>query len=195
MKRILSAPSLVTLLFLLLPTLAQAHTGVGHTDSLSHGFLHPIGGLDHLLAMLAVGLWAAQLGGRALWAVPTTFVSIMVLGGVLGITGAGLPFVEQGIVGSVLILGVLIAAAVRLPLAASMGLVGLFALFHGFAHGSEMAAGSSALSYSMGFVLATSLLHLTGIGLGMIIQKAARPVLVRWAGGAVAVAGLYLMVG
>ncbi len=179
---------------LLAPTLAQAHTGVASTGGFAHGFSHPLGGLDHLCAMIAVGLWAAQMGGRAIWAVPLTFVSVMALGGFLGMTQMHLPLVETGLVLSVLMLGVFIAAAARLPLAASVVIVGLFALCHGVAHGSEMPVAASGLTFALGFVLATSLLHTVGIGLGVGIQKASQPLVVRLTGGAIALCGLCLWV-
>jgi urease accessory protein len=141
---------LLSLIFLV-PSLAQAHPGMpGHTHGFSNGLLHPLTGLDHICAMVAVGLWAAQRGGRALWLVPTTFVSIMIVGGILGMGGVGIPYVEQGIAASVLVLGIFIAAAVRLPLAASMVIVGLFAIFHGYAHGAEMPGSSSGFAYGIG---------------------------------------------
>jgi urease accessory protein len=174
------------------PWLAHAHHGGGHTGGLVHGFSHPFGGLDHLCAMMAVGLWAAQRGGRAQWLVPLTFVSVMAAGGVLGMAGVSLPFVEAGMVSSLLVLGVLIAAAIRLPLAASAALVGLFAVFHGHAHGSEMPANTSGLAYGAGFIGATALLHALGIGFARIITRLDPLPLVRLAGGAVALCGLYL---
>jgi len=174
---------------------ATAHTGHGPTHGFFHGLEHPLGGLDHLLAMLAVGLWAAQTGGRALWLVPLTFLSVMVLGGVLGMAGITVPFVEGGILVSVFGLGVLIAAAVRLPLAASMAIVGFFALFHGHAHGAEMPAATSGLAYAAGFVLSTAFLHAAGAGLGILLGVLSAPVLARVAGGVVAVAGLWLWLG
>lgn len=140
--------------------------------------------------MIAVGLWAAQMGGRAIWAVPLTFVSVMVLGGMLGMAQIQVPFIEQGIVASVLVLGVLIAAAVRLPLVASVGIVGLFAVFHGFAHGAEMPGSASGVLYALGFVVATTLLHSVGIALGVGIEKISKPVIVRFAGAAIVVCGL-----
>jgi len=179
---------------LLLPSLAHAHTG-GHATGFWHGAEHPVSGLDHILAMVAVGLWAAQLRGRALWAVPASFVGVMALGGVLGVAGIAMPFVEQGIVLSVLALGVLVAAAVRLPLAASVALGGLFAIFHGHAHGAEMPAAASGLTYGAGFVLATALLHLSGIGLGMLLQKSPKVQVVRFAGAAIAMCSGYLWFG
>jgi urease accessory protein len=174
---------------LLLPSLAQAHPG-HDAAGFSHGFAHPFSGLDHLLAMLAVGLWAAQMGGRARWAVPATFVGVMALGGVLGMTGLHLPMVESGIAASVLVLGLLIALAARLPLAAAMPLVGLFAIFHGFAHGAEMPVNASGVEFAAGFVLATAALHAAGIALGMGIQRATPAPLVRFSGAAIAVAGV-----
>lgn len=182
------------LLFVLLaPSLAQAHPGMpGHTHSFGNGMAHPLTGLDHLCAMVAIGLWAAQRGGRALWMVPLTFVSIMVIGSFLGMSGVGIPYVEQGIAASVLVLGVLIAAAIRLPLVASAVIVCLFALFHGYAHGAEMPGTASGLEYGMGFVIATMSLHLTGIGIGLLAQRFGSVKLVRYAGGAIAACGVYL---
>jgi urease accessory protein len=149
-------------------------------------------GLDHVCAMVAVGLWAAQRGGRAVWAVPATFVLVMALGGVLGAAGVPVPLVEPGIVGSVLILGLLIAAAVRLPVVASALIVGLFAVFHGYAHGAEMPASSPGLAYGAGFMLVTAALHLGGIGLAMLMAKIGSERVVRYAGGAIAACGVVL---
>lgn len=176
----------------LAPTLAHAHPGHAAVD-FAGGFAHPLLGSDHLLAMLAVGLWAAQLGGRARWLVPTAFVSVMTLGAALGMTGEHLPLVEQGIMTSVLVLGVLIAAAARLPLAASVALVGVCALFHGFAHGAEMPASASGLRYAAGFALATAALHAAGLGLAWVAGKTARLEWVRLAGAAIAVTAVFLV--
>jgi urease accessory protein len=178
---------------LLLPSLAHAHVGVGETSGFLHGMGHPLSGLDHICAMVAVGLWAAQMGGRAIWAVPLTFVSVMALGGALGMLGVHVPFVETGIVISVLALGVLIAASVHLPLAVSIIVVGLFAIFHGHAHGAEMPETSSGLAYAAGFIIATAFLHACGIGLGIAIQKLASPAVVRFAGIAIVLCGGYLL--
>ena len=180
---------------LLIPTLAHAHVGVGSTNGFFPGIAHPFSGLDHLCAMMAVGLWAAQRGGRALWAIPLSFLSVMVIGAALGMAGVTIPFVEQGIVASVLLLGVLVAAAVRLPVAASAILVGLFALFHGHAHGTEMPVTASGFAYGAGFLVATTMLHAAGIGLGMTLQRVAKATWVRVAGGTIACCGLYLIVG
>src|SRR3989338_2858962 len=132
--------TMVGVLGALLPSFAYAHAGIGEASDFLHGLAHPAGGLDHVCAMLAVGLWAAQMGGRSVWAVPLTFVSVMALGGALPMLGVSLPFVEPGIVLSVLLPGVLIAASIRLPLWLSSSAVGLFALWHGHAHGAEIPA-------------------------------------------------------
>lgn len=175
-------------LLILVPDIAHAHTGTGEALGWAHGLLHPLAGLDHLCAMVAVGLWAAQTGGRALWLLPFTFAGVMVLGGLLGM--AALPpiaGVETGILMSLLVPGVLIAAAIRLPLAASLALVGLFALFHGYAHGAEMPPDASGLSYALGFMLSTAVLHLSGIGMARWLNGTAY--CLRLAGAAIAAFG------
>jgi urease accessory protein len=182
------------ILLLLLPGAAAAHTGVGETIGFIHGFSHPIGGADHLLAMVAVGLWAAQVGGRALWAVPCTFVLVMILGGVLGFSGVPVPFIQEGILVSVLILGVLITGAFKFPLVYSALVVGFFAIFHGHAHGTEMLATIGAGSYTVGFALATAMLHAAGMGLGVFLQKTNLQAVNRVAGGAIALSGIYLAI-
>lgn len=176
----------------LLPSLAHAHIGIGDAGGFMHGLVHPASGQDHVLAMLAVGLWAAQTGGRSVWAVPLTFVSVMALGGALPLLGIGLPFVEQGIVLSVLLLGVLIAVSVRLPLWLGSGMVGLFALWHGYAHGAEMPALASGIEYAQGFLLATALLHTIGIAFGLGMQWLTREHVIRAAGASIALCGMYL---
>lgn len=191
MKKSLSKLLVLSLMF---PSLALAHTGVGETTGLMHGFGHPIGGTDHMLAMVAVGLWAAQIGGRALWVVPCIFVGVMVLGGVLGFAGLPVPFFEVGILASILILGILLAGAFKLPLVYSSLIVGLFAIFHGHAHGAEMPESISAASYAVGFALATAMFHVTGIGLGMLMQKINLQTLNRFAGGAIVLTGVYLAI-
>lgn len=174
------------------PILASAHPGHGPEIGLAAGFAHPFGGFDHLLAMIAVGLWAAQLGGRARWIVPGAFVGAMALGGALGMAGLQVPFVEQGIVASLLVLGVLIVAALRMPPALGALLVGLFALFHGYAHGAEMPAAGGALGFGLGFVAATATLHLAGLALGTgLIGRRLEPV-ARAAGLLVVAAGAML---
>ncbi len=178
-----------------LPILAWAH-GTGHgLSGWAAGFEHPWGGLDHLLAMLAVGLWAAQQGGRAVWAVPGTFVTLMLLGSGLAWLGLTLPYVEAGILASVLILGLVLVAALRVPLGLSMALVALFALLHGHAHGTELPLAAGAWSYALGFALATALLHGMGVGLGLLARQWALGMLTRWAGGLITLGGLYLVWG
>jgi urease accessory protein len=183
---------LLALLFALTPSLARAHVGVGDPDGMAHGFLHPMSGIDHILAMVAVGLFAAHLGGRALWLVPLAFVAMMACGGVWGMAGIGLPYPEIGIGLSVVVLGIIVATRVNPPLAIAMALAGLFAVFHGYAHGAEMPETVSGFAYGLGFVLATALLHATGIGLGISIGKAGERysrLVAQIAGGAMAIAG------
>jgi urease accessory protein len=174
-------------LLILAPDIAHAHVGIGAASDWSHGLLHPFSGLDHLCAMIAVGLWARQLGGRALWQVPFTFVGVMALGGLLGMAAVPLSFIEGGILMSLLVLGVLIAAAIRVPLIFSLVLVGFFALFHGYAHGAEMPHSVSGLSYALGFMLSTAALHLAGIGMASVLGSKGHPL--RLAGAAIAMLG------
>jgi urease accessory protein len=174
------------------PAIAQAHTGLGAAQGFAHGFGHPMAGLDHLAAMLAVGLWAAQRGGNSRWLIPLAFVAVMVVGGALGMAGVSFPLVEPGIAASVLVLGILIATAARLPMAASVILVGAFALVHGHAHGTEMPATATGLAYGLGFIAATAALILGGIALALGFQRVGSATAVRIAGGAIAACGLYL---
>ncbi len=157
----------------LVPTMAFAHPGHDGA-SLVSGFIHPLGGVDHIIAMVAVGLLAARLGGRALWLVPASFVATMALAGLAGMAGAGLPYVETGIALSVVVLGAVAAFGVAMPVAAAMGLVAFFAAFHGYAHGMEMPETASGLAYGAGFIAATALLHGVGIGLGLMIGQVGR---------------------
>ncbi|MDO9500863.1 HupE/UreJ family protein [Falsiroseomonas sp.] len=173
---------LLTLAALLAPMPALAHEGGAHVHGFLVGFLHPVGGLDHVLAMVAVGLWAGLLGGRASWALPAGFLGAMVLGFGLGAGGFGLPMVEAGILASVIILGALVAAAARFPLAIAVPLVAVFGLLHGHAHGTEM-AGAGALGYAAGFILATTALHAAGL---FGARAIASQMVVRVAGGAMA---------
>ena len=178
----------------LLPISVFAHPAVGETTGFGLGFGHPIGGADHLLAMLAVGLWAAQMGGRAIWAVPSAFVTLMIFGGSLAVAGIHLPYVEEGIVVSVLVFGLLIAATFKFSATVSAFIVGVFAVFHGQAHGAEMPLAIGAISYVLGFASGTALLHAAGIAGGIILQKMNIERAVRFAGGAIAIAGACLAV-
>jgi urease accessory protein len=177
---------------------ALAHPGHGDAGGFTHGFMHPVGGLDHVLAMIAVGLFAAHLGGRALGLVPATFVAVMAAGGALGMAGIAVPFVETGIALSVVVLGLAVALRMSVPTLAAMALVGLFAVFHGHAHGAEMPQDASGFGYAAGFMLATALLHGAGIALGLAVAKlgelAGRRA-VQVAGGAMALAGVVILVG
>ena len=157
----------------------------------SFGLAHPFSGMDHLCAMLAVGLWAAQLGGRMRWLLPMTFLSVMLAGGALGLNGVRIPFAEQGIASSLLVLGILIAATVRLPMMAGMVVVGLFALFHGYAHGAEMPASAAGLAYAFGFVAASACLHLIGLALGLTAQRWDLSRWIRFAGAGIAACGIF----
>lgn len=179
---------------------AFAHLDPNGHGSFMSGFSHPLFGIDHVVVMVAVGLWAATIGGRALWMVPGAFVGTMALGYLLALAGVSLPFVEPVILASVVALGLLIAAAVSLPVALGTTLVGIFALFHGYAHGGELGA-ATALSFGVGFAIATAVLHAAGIGLGLLlgsgagIGKAVAGVLSRVLGGIAAAIGLVLALG
>lgn len=168
------------------------HVGIGDTNSFTAGAAHPFSGLDHIAAMVAVGLWAALKGGRALWAWPLAFVGVMLAGGTLGVMHVPLAFVEPAILASIVALGLLVALAIDLPVALGAAIIGAFALFHGFAHGAELPENTSALGYMAGFALSTAVLH--GIGLGTALTVSAtrfRP-LVRLAGAACVVLGIAL---
>jgi urease accessory protein len=181
------------LLALAIPSLAHAHAAAsGAGSSFSTGFLHPLSGLDHVLAMLAVGLWGAQLGPPALWALPVGFPLVMALGGVAGIVGLPLPSVEAGIALSVIVLGAVIALDQRPPLAVAWLLVAFFAVFHGYAHGVELPQQAGAVAFSAGFVMATGLIHLTGIGIGSVVHLRGGLTALRAGGTAISAAGLYL---
>ena len=182
----------------LVPTISSAHVGVGDAHGFVRGFSHPLGGLDHILAMVAVGLLAAHLGGRAMWLVPLTFVSVMALAGVLGMAGAGLPYAEIGIGMSVVVLSLAIAFQFNISPLAAMALVGFFAIFHGHAHGVEMPESTSGLEYGIGFVCATALLHAIGIGTAVAIGYAGQICnrrIVQVCGGAMAIAGVAILAG
>ncbi|GJD51864.1 hypothetical protein OPKNFCMD_4623 [Methylobacterium crusticola] len=182
-----------TALLVLVPQAAFAHAGHGDAAGLAQGFAHPLGGADHLLAMVAVGLLAAARGGRALWAVPLAFLGMMALGGALGAAGTALPFVEAGIGLSVVAFGLAAALGAGLPLAAAAALVGFFALFHGHAHGAEMPETASGLAYGLGFLAATALLHAAGLGLGLLAGRFGRGRAVPLAGAAVALSGIAVL--
>ncbi|PYE87321.1 HupE/UreJ family protein [Phyllobacterium leguminum] len=186
---------LITAAFTVAPALAHAHTGAGGTSGLVHGFMHPIGGLDHMLAMIAVGMFAFLLGGRALWLVPASFVLMMAFGGLMGMEGTALPFVEAGIAASLVVLGLAVALRWKAPVAVAMTVVGLFAVFHGYAHGAEMPLDRSGLAYALGFMAATALLHIAGIGLGAASGRIRSVSAMRLGGGTIALIGVAMLGG
>ncbi len=184
--------SLITLAITLAATLpAFAHLDPVEHGSLAAGFSHPLFGLDHILVMVAVGLWAAQQGGRAVLAVPAAFVGTMAIGFAAALAGVPLPFVEPVILASVIFIGIAIALALPIPTGAVAALVGFFAFFHGHAHGGELGA-AGAWQFATGFVLATGLLHAIGIGAGLLFSRVSGRLLTRIAGAATALGGLYL---
>jgi urease accessory protein len=194
MRKLLSGLTLA--ITALAPAVAFAHPGHGDQSGLIHGFLHPVGGLDHILAMVTVGILAYQIGGPALWLVPASFLAVMAAGGLLGVSGVSLYLVEPGIAASVVVLGVIVALALKPPVAVAIGLVALFAVFHGYAHGVEAPVAASAATYGAGFMLATALLHATGIAFGMLVGRISErqgQLGYRLAGSAVALAGLVIL--
>lgn len=188
----------MSLLLILAANIFSIPLHTGYDDGIFAGLLHPILGIDHLLAMVTVGLLSAQLGGRAIWTVPATFVSVMAVSGVLGIVGIPLPFVEYGIALSVVVLGVALLAPKKLPVSLTMVFVGLFALFHGYAHGTELPAFSETaldvFAYVFGFLLATASLHLVGALVGQMAVSTTRGAKVlRFSGALIAAMGTFLM--
>lgn len=183
--------SLAAALAMLVATPAYAHLDPGEHGSFAAGFTHPVFGADHVLAMVAVGLWAGLIGGSALWKVPAAFVAAMVAGFGLAMAGAPLPFVEPAILASVVVLGLAVALAVKVPTWTAALFVSAFAVMHGHAHGGEMGEAGFA-GYGLGFVLATALLHIAGLGVALIIRNA---IVLRAFGAATAAAGTFLAFG
>lgn len=180
---------------LLLPSVACAHAahgphGASGAGGFSSGFLHPLAGPDHIVAMVAVGLLGALLGGRAMWALPVVFPVVMALGGAMGVLGVPLPGVETGIALSGVVLGLMVAFVARPPLWVSAAIVGIFAIFHGHAHGTELPEAANPLTYAIGFVIATGLLHLAGIAFGLLVRWPAGKIAIRTAGGVIAAVGV-----
>ena len=191
MKRLLSTAAL--LVAGIAP--AFAHVGHGVTSSFAAGIAHPLSGLDHITVMVAVGLWAALKGGKALWAWPAAFVGVMLVGGALGMMQVDLPFVEPAILASVVALGLLVALAVDLPVAVGAAIIGAFALFHGHAHGSEVGENIGGLEYMAGFAIATAALHGAGIGFALVAARNSLRPLVRIAGAVCVAIGAGLIGG
>jgi urease accessory protein len=185
---------ILAILLTLVPTAAFAHTGAGYAHGFADGLVHPLGGLDHILAMVTVGVLAWQLGGRAIWLLPASFLALLVVGGVLALAGGSLPWVQVGIAASVIVFGIMVTLGTKAPLALAMGIVGLFAVFHGHAHGTEMPITASGAAYGAGFVLATALLHAAGVALGYLIGRiSCKQLAYRLGGCGVVLAGVGLL--
>jgi urease accessory protein len=174
---------------------ALAHTGHEYGGGFISGFAHPILGWDHVAAMVAVGLWGAFLGAPSIWILPIVFPLVMAFGAVLGILGVPIPAVETGIALSALVLGLMIALAVRAPIWVSAVVVGLFAIFHGYAHGTELPVSANVFAYAIGFVLATGMLHMIGIAFGLLVKWPAGRIAVRGADGVISLAGVAFLLG
>lgn len=172
---------------------AEAHVHKGEEVSFLSGFSHPISGLDHVVAMVAVGLWGAQLGAPAIWILPVAFPLVMAFGGMLGLLGVPLPGTELGIAASAIMLGAAVMLQLRPPLALAALLVGFFAIFHGYAHGSELPAGENGLLYSLGFVIATGCLHAVGITIGLVNRGTWGQRAMRFAGATIALTGIFFL--
>lgn len=192
MKR--AAVTTFVIFFVLAPAAALAHPGHDGAGGLAHGFVHPLTGIDHVLAMIAVGVLAAQYGGRALWLVPMSFLVAMAAAGAIGMAGIPVQIVEAGIGLSVVVLGLMIAFQIRPPTVVAMVVVGFFALFHGYAHGFEMLGGLAGLSFAAGFIGATALLLGAGVGLGLLLQRRTLSRrLIQAGGGAMALVGIAVL--
>ena len=188
--------SLSTIAFLLLwPVVAWAHVESGQAGGFVSGLSHPVSGLDHVLAMIAVGLWGAQLGAPAMWLLPVAFPMMMAFGGMLGLMGIALPGIEIGIAASAIVLGALILGETKMPLLGALLLVAIFAVFHGHAHGTELEPGQNAMLYSLGFVICTGTLHGVGIGMGLVHRWQVGRLALRGAGSLVMAGGLFFLWG
>lgn len=172
---------------------AWAHVEQGAASGLVAGLRHPVSGWDHILAMIAVGLWGAQLGAPAIWLLPVTFPMVMAFGGFLGLIGIPLPGIEIGIALSAIALGLMVATEARPPLGLAAAMVAVFAVFHGHAHGTELPENQSGMLYSIGFVIATGCLHALGIAIGLVHRWPLGQKLVRAAGAGIALAGGYFL--
>lgn len=196
MIRIPVPAAIMALAFTVLtPVAALAHSEGGVTGGFISGFVHPVLGWDHVVAMVAVGLWGAFLGSPAIWLLPIVFPLVMAFGAVLGILGVPVPAVEVGIAGSAVVLGLLILFKARLPLVASAVIVGAFAIFHGYAHGTELPEAANAAAYAVGFVVATGLLHIAGIAFGLLLRWPQGVYAVQAGGGVISLVGLAFLFG
>jgi urease accessory protein len=186
---------LITTMLLMFASVASAHEGAGIADGFYSGLMHPVLGWDHVIAMVAVGLWGAFLGNPAIWVLPVVFPLVMAFGGALGVIGVPVPAVETGIAVSAIVLGAMVAFAVRPPIWIAAVIVGAFAIFHGHAHGTELPGAASPLAYSLGFVIATGLLHISGIAFGLIAHWPFGKTVVRAGGSIIALAGAGFLTG
>ena len=185
----------LTTLLLTFAGTASAHEGTGIAGGFISGFMHPVLGWDHVAAMVAVGLWGAFLGNPSIFVLPVVFPLVMAFGGALGVMGVPIPAVETGIAASAVVLGAMVAFAVRPPIWVAALIVGAFAIFHGHAHGTELPNAANALAYSIGFVIATGLLHLSGIAFGLIVRWPVGKIAVQAGGGVIALAGIGFLTG
>lgn len=183
------------ILLLTIAVAARAHSDQVETGGFVSGYLHPLTGFDHLLAMIAVGIWGATLGKPLVWALPVTFPLLMVVGGVLGIARVPIPFVETGIAASVVVLGLAIAAAWKAPTAVALAIISVFGVLHGHAHGTELPSAASPAAYAAGFVVATGMLHLAGIAIGALAVAPRGKQLLRGCGSLIAIAGVWILAG
>jgi len=183
-----------TILLVMVPAPALAHVTPGEIGGFAGGFTHPLTGPDHLLAMFAVGVWGAQMGGRSVWALPVAFPLIMTIGGIIGMAGVSLPYIEIGIALSILVLGLAIAFKWHPIEIVPLGLIAIFAICHGYAHGVELPRAADPAAYAVGFVLATGMIHIVGIAVGLLLSKPYRGLLARGVGCVVALGGVYYLV-
>lgn len=185
--------SMLIFAFFLYAQSTYAHVHNGEAISFLSGLKHPLSGLDHIVAMIAVGIWGAQLGAPAIWLLPLAFPMVMALGGMLGLLGVPLPGIEFGIAGSAILLGAAVLMELRPPIGFAAALVGFFAIFHGYAHGSELPAGENGLLYSIGFVMATGCLHGVGIAIGVAHRWEWGKLALRIAGAVISITGIFFM--
>src|SRR5215475_3555869 len=186
-------PLLAAVLLVALPAPALAHVTPGEIGGFADGFTDPLTGPDHLLAMFAVGVWGAQMGGRSVWALPVAFPLVMTIGGIAGMAGLVLPYVEIGIALSILVLGLAIACKWRPIEIVPLALIAIFALCHGYAHGIELPSAADPAAYAAGFVLATGTIHVAGIGVGLLLGKPMDGWLARGLGGVIAGGGVFYL--
>jgi len=186
---------MITFCLLIFSGAASAHVSGSITGGFASGFMHPVLGWDHVVAMVAVGLWGAFLGNPAIWILPVVFPLVMAFGGALGVAGVPVPAVETGIALSAIVLGIMVAFAVRPPIWIAAVIVGIFAVFHGHAHGTELPGAANPLAYSLGFVVATGLLHISGIAFGLLTHWPAGKVAVRAGGSMIALVGAGFLAG